>query len=84
MQLMNLVEANLTDSSFNLNDEQLRFKDEIKYLGVMIDKDLRFDKHLDFLEEKVDESIELINIMDRKKKGFKFYFKKEIYKREFI
>ena len=41
-----------------------------KYLGIMLDTQLDFKDHLEYIEEKISNSVKMINILNWKKVDF--------------
>lgn len=65
-----------------LDDQNLIVKKEIKLLGLMLDSNLTWFKHLNYLENKIDQIINRIKVM--RIKNVKFKFKKMIYNSVFL
>ena len=50
----------LNSLDIKLNDKSLDNMIEAKYLGVVIDPELKFDKHISYIAEKISKSIGIL------------------------
>jgi hypothetical protein len=69
------------DQNINLrmNGIQIELKDNIKYLGVFIDKKLYYNKHIEYLYDKLITKITKIPLMSRNTWGLRYDAMKVIY-----
>lgn len=77
-QLMNVNIHDLSPLKFRSNGSPLKFSNSIKYLRVEIDRELKFNVHLKYLEKKTDKLIEAINVMNHLKKDLQLAFRRVI------
>ena len=61
--------SNLEANSFNIqiNNHNLENMSEAKYLGVIIDSKLKYDKHINFISEKISKSIGVLYKLNKLK-----------------
>lgn len=62
-----------------MNDKELNLLKKIKYLGIVIDRNLTFKDHLNYLEEKTVKFLLRINKLSYLKTNLKIKYKKRLY-----
>jgi hypothetical protein len=62
-----------------MNGIQISLENSIKYLGVYIDKNLNFNKHIDYIKEKATKKIVRLPVIARNTWGLSFESLKLIY-----
>lgn len=63
------VARHLPRRSIMVNGQQTTWDDEVKYLGVIFDQKLKFDKHVNYIAGKVDRSTKaLYSLLSRRSK----------------
>lgn len=60
MVISNKINQNY-DININIDGQKLELMDEMKYLGVIIDNKLKFDKNMDYVCKKIGRKINVIN-----------------------
>lgn len=62
-----------------LYNEKISLSDNIKYLGIIIDKNLTWSSHLDHLDDKINKLLSRINYFSFIKTDIELAYKKRIY-----
>ena len=76
---MNIGKTMVIKDRFEIHEKQIEFTDAIKYLGLEIDSELKWNKHIECLEEKVIKLTKIIGMRNWLKKDLKLKFKRNIY-----
>jgi hypothetical protein len=67
-----------------LDEREIEFSKNIKYLGIIIDKNLTFKQHLEHLEDKINKILVRINNLSYLKTDLELKYKKRIYYSVFL
>ena len=51
---------NITDTSMTFNNVEIAITDSYKYLGVMLDSKLRFDRHVNYMHSKIYPKLKML------------------------
>jgi len=62
VMLVRSIRKKVSESNIKLENTALEVVSEIKYLGVMIDKNLNFTAHVDYLGKKIGSKLGVFRI----------------------
>lgn len=75
---MNIGKSNYPEV-ISINSEMIKCTKEIKYLGIMIDANLKWNNHIELLNTKIDKCMRVFNLMNFMNKEIDLKYKKLLY-----